>query len=103
MRYKMQNSLTADERQKRRGPERDRGSNYSGSKHQGPKASHWSSRLREHIGETERKVATSPKWPFVSVEDCALGSSDAHKIIRIIAPGVGEDEIRVEVLPNGAR
>lgn len=103
MHRKMHTGFSTDERQKWRGPQRDRRANCPGFKHHDPKPSHWSSRLREHIEQIGHKNATAPKWPLVSVEDCALGSGDVRKIIRIIAPGVGEDEISVDVLPNGAR
>lgn len=116
MHRKMRERLQADEHQKQQqlshGPQRERGAysefkqkGYQGApcKRKAAKTSHWSSRLKEHIAELEQKTTSSPKWPMVSVEDGALGSTDVSKIIRIIAPGVGEDEISVDVLPNGAR
>jgi len=100
MHRKMCNSLLPDERQKKQQSLCRSGRRVNCV---GPKASHWSSRLREHIADLGHETTKSPKWPLVSVEDRALGSVDASKLIRIIAPGVSEDEISIHVLPNGAR
>jgi len=100
MHRKMCNGLLPDERQKK---ERFFSRPASRASCPGPKAGPLSSRLGAHKADLRHEATKSPKWPLVSVEDRALGSANASKLIRIIAPGVSEDEITIDVLPNGAR